>query len=295
MQARCHSLFEMCDSLQDIDSMEVGSMIRGRESWASSIKPRRPGAAASQELSVDFLGAPPEPVLLDLVAELAERHTQELGGLGLHASGALESEPQVLLLDAIQGCVEVKTVLGKIRLDVAHDTGPPEALGQGLDAEALGAPEHDGALDDVLELADIPRPLMLLEHAHRFGRYRPHFLPELGRKLLDEVSDQQGDVLASFPEGRQLDRDDVEAIEEILAQDVLLHGLLEIAVRRRDQADIDLHVLRFADAPDLSLLDRPEQLDLERLRDLGDLVEEERAAVRGGKEPDLVGDGAGKG
>ena len=68
-------------------------------------------------------------MLLDLVAELAERHVQEFGGLGLDTSGALESQPQVLLLHAIQGCVEVKAVLRKIRLDVAHDTGPPEVLG----------------------------------------------------------------------------------------------------------------------------------------------------------------------
>ena len=55
------------------------------------------------------------------------------------------------------------------------------------------------------------------------------------------------------------------------------------------------HVLGVADTPDLAELDRAHELDLEQRRDLGDLVQEQRAALGGGEEPDLVGDGAREG
>src|SRR4029078_3005184 len=46
-----------------------------------------------------------------------------------------------------------------------------------------------------------------------------------------------------------------------------------------DQADVDLDGLEAADALELALLDRAQELDLHLDRDLADLVEEQRAAV----------------
>jgi len=50
-----------------------------------------------------------------------------------------------------------------------------------------------------------------------------------------------------------------------------------------------------ADRADLLLLEHPEQLGLERRRQLGDLVEEEGATVRRAEQPQGVGDCAGEG
>src|SRR5213594_2859747 len=66
-------------------------------------------------------------------------------------------------------------------------------------------------------------------------------------------------------------------------------GLRHVTVRRGDQPNVDLEVARVADATDLALLDRAQELDLDRRRDLGDLVEEERPAGRRREEPDRVG------
>ena len=60
----------------------------------------------------------------------------------------------------------------------------------------------------------------------------------------------------------------------------LLDGGLEVAVGRGDEADVERHLAVAADRPHRPLLQRAQQLRLQRERQLADLVEEERAAVR---------------
>jgi hypothetical protein len=119
-----------------------------------------------------------------------------------------------------------------------------------------------------------PRPVIVLQHGQRIGRHAADLAAHLVRQLLDEVGDQERDVLAPVTERRQVDRDDVQAVEEILAQHAVGDRAAQIAVGGRHQAHVDLHVPRVAHPADLALLDRAEQLHLDRGRDLGDLVEE---------------------
>ena len=53
----------------------------------------------------------------------------------------------------------------------------------------------------------------------------------------------------------------------------------EVAVGGGHDAHVDLAALVLADAPDLPLLQRPQELDLHARRDLADLVEQQRPAV----------------
>ena len=50
---------------------------------------------------------------------------------------------------------------------------------------------------------------------------------------------------------------------------------------RGDHADVDVDRVRLADAADLAPLEHAQQLRLQVERELADLVEEQRAAVRG--------------
>ena len=86
----------------------------------------------------------------------------------------------------------------------------------------------------------------------------------------------------------QADRHDVEPVEEVLAERALRDELLQIAVRRRDEAHVDADRLDAADALELALLQRAEELHLHLDGDLADLVEEERAAVRELEAPRLA-------
>ena len=71
-----------------------------------------------------------------------------------------------------------------------------------------------------------------------------------------------------------------QAVVEILAEGAAVHLAHQIAVGGRDHAHVDGDHLRAADAADLALLERAQQLGLQLERQLADLVEEERAAVR---------------
>src|SRR5262249_53214693 len=56
-------------------------------------------------------GPPREVVLLELVAELPERHVQQLGSLRLHASCALERDLKIATFELVQGRVQIETVV----------------------------------------------------------------------------------------------------------------------------------------------------------------------------------------
>ena len=105
----------------------------------------------------------------------------------------------------------------------------------------------------------------------------------------EEVVDEEVDVLLALAQRRDQDRQHVEAVEEVLAEAARLRLGGEVAVRRRDDADVDLDVLRVAEAADRLLLQHAQQLHLEVERQLADLVEEERAAVGLLEEPAAIG------
>src|SRR5881409_3350867 len=88
--------------------------------------------------------------------------------------------------------------------------------------------------------------------------------------------------------------EDVQAVVEVFAEALLLDQPSEVAVRRGDQADVDLDRPGAADTLELLLLEDPEELRLELERDLADLVEEERAAMGHLEASDLLGDGPGE-
>ena len=75
------------------------------------------------------------------------------------------------------------------------------------------------------------------------------------------------------------ERDDVEAVVQVLAE---LPGRLlrvEVAMRRRDDANVHGDGLGRADGPHLLLLQHAQQLHLQRQRHVADFVEEHRPAV----------------
>src|SRR5258705_2518724 len=161
--------------------------------------------------------------------------------------------------------------------------------------EDVAASENEGPLDHVLELADIAGPTIALEDREGFRTDRFHRLAELGGDFPDEVRGQERDIVAALAERRQVDRDDVESIEEVLAKNTVGYRLGHVAIGRGDQPHVDLDVARVADAANLPLLNRPQELHLYGLGHLGDFVEEEASAVGGGEQADRVGDRSGEG
>jgi hypothetical protein len=109
-----------------------------------------------------------------------------------------------------------------------------------------------------------------------------------------KVRRELGDVFAPFAQGWNLDGENTEAIEQILAETPGLHFLFQIAVRGGDNADIDLAGARVANALDFLLLQNPQKLGLHRLGDFSNLVQEQRAAVGEFESAWFVADRAGE-
>ena len=85
-----------------------------------------------------------------------------------------------------------------------------------------------------------------------------------------------GTVLAPLPKRLQVNRNHVQPIEEVLSEVALLDALLEVAVRRRDDADVQVPARGGADAADLAVLQEAKHLDLRHERELADFIEETR-------------------
>src|SRR6185503_18901082 len=146
----------------------------------------------------------------------------------------------------------------------------------------------------VLELADVAGPVVAHHQLHRLLAEAPDGLADLVGVALEEMIGEDRDVLAPLAERRQPEREDLEPVVEILAEAAPGDLLLQVAVGRGDDAHVDVLRRRGADRADLPLLERAEELRLERRRRLRDLVEEERAPVRDLEEALLLVDRAGE-
>ena len=87
----------------------------------------------------------------------------------------------------------------------------------------------------------------------------------------------------------------VEAEQQVLPEPARRDLAVQVGVGRREDADVDPARARGADALELARLEHAQQLGLQAERHVGDLVEEERAAVGELEAPDAVGLGVGEG
>jgi len=139
--------------------------------------------------------------------------------------------------------------------------------------------QDDRPLNHILELANVSRPVMVLQHAHHRLRNRGHWLSQLRGKTLDEVRDQHRNVFGSFAQGRQRNRKHVQAIVEVSTEAVVADIVHQVAVCGGDDAHVDARGTAAAEPIELSLLEHSEEFRLELERKISDFVEEERSAV----------------
>src|ERR1700722_17709889 len=113
------------------------------------------------------------------------------------------------------------------------------------------------------QLPDITWPGVILEGLHGLTVNALDSASHPLAKLIHELPDQRRDIFPPLAERWNRDREDVEAIEEILPESALLHGELQITGSRRDQANIHANGSWTAQPLELALLQNPEQLDLQ--------------------------------
>ena len=111
---------------------------------------------------------------------------------------------------------------------------------------------------------------------------------------LEEVLGEQGNVFAAGAQRRQIDGDDVEAVEEVFAEVAVAHRLAQVDVGGGDDAHVHLNLLNAAQVHEAAVLQHAQNLGLGVHAHGGDFVQEERAAVGDFEEALLGGDGRGE-
>ncbi len=168
------------------------------------------------------------------------------------------------------------------------------------DAEVL-RPDHAAfrvdhrTFDHVLQFPHIPFPGTLHQDVHGLVGHRDRPFPDLGAVLVQELLGKRRDIVPPLPERRNGDGEHVQPVEQVLAEQLGLDRLLDVLVRCRHDAHVDLDGTVPADPFDHLLLDHAQDLRLERQVHVADLVEEDRPLVRKLELPELPRLGAGKG
>src|SRR5690606_18620526 len=98
-------------------------------------------------------------------------------------------------------------------------------------------------------------------------------------ELLAEVAREQEHVALAAAQGRQLDAGDGDAVQELVAETAGGDLAIEVGAGRHQQAKVRLRGDVGAEPLDAAALEDVEQLDLQGQVELGDLVDEQRAAV----------------
>ena len=103
----------------------------------------------------------------------------------------------------------------------------------------IACSQDDGTVDDVPQLANVPRPTVVQQTLPRAV-----VNPQLGAsvepaKVVEEIVQQQFQIRATITQWWNLQLEDSQPVVEILAKTPLPDKLLQISVRGRDHADID--------------------------------------------------------
>ncbi len=151
-------------------------------------------------------------------------------------------------------------------------------------------------LEHVAELAHVAGPRVRQEPLLGLRRQGLERQAVVGADADQQMLGEQDHVAPALAQRRKAKGEDGESVVEILAEAALADGGLQIGVGGADDPRVGRLGMRAAQAPDRALLDDGQQLGLERLRQEPDLVQEDRALVRGLEEPGLcascVGEGA---
>src|SRR6266849_6684445 len=154
-------------------------------------------------------------------------------------------------------------------------TGEPPRI----DREPVRITQDHRALDEVLQLADVARPVVRMKQRRRRRGDAADPLADALGVAMGEVFDEQGDIGPTVAEGGHVQGEHVEPIEEVRAEGAVGDGGVEIAIRGGDHAHVYADGRAPTDPLEFALLQHAEQHDLGLGGEFADLVEEERAAV----------------
>ena len=185
---------------------------------------------------------------IQLVVQRLQADAEHLGGAGLVVARGLE-RGEISFCSA-SSTVMPGAIVTPLPAPVPCVRGGGAEARQVLRLDELAARQNRGALDDVAQLAHVARPVVELEHPHRLGRDRLDVASVARVELVEERLDDERQIVLAIAQRRQLDREDVEPVVEIVAQLAVADRVERIDVGRREHADVDFLLDAAAQPPE---------------------------------------------
>src|SRR5713226_3905535 len=170
-------------------------------------------------------------------------------------------------------------------------------FGVGLQARERGVQdvarsEDYAPLDEILELANVPRPLIGGECRHCFRRNVFDWLSHPAGINLDKMFHQRWNVFPALPQRWQWDRKHIQTVVEVATKFVALHHVNQIPVGRSYEANVYLVSPAAAQALEFLLLQHTQQFGLQRQWNVSHLVQEQSPFVSQFETTNLLCDSA---
>ena len=151
---------------------------------------------------------------------------------------------------------------------------------------------HDhGSFDVVFQLAHVARPIVRLQRLDHLQRQLRRVPAVLFAVAFQEELTQGGDILAPVAQRGQADRNDVEAIVQIVAKSAGLDFVLERLIGGGNDARVHANGAALSDTLEFAFLQDAQQLHLHGRARVGDLVQQDRAALCLLEHAFVIGDG----
>ncbi len=135
--------------------------------------------------------------------------------------------------------------------------------------------QHDKSLHGILQLPDIARPWVVWHAGHGIITDIQRFI---GAETLQKMPDQQRNIFRSLAQRGQINRDNRQAIIQVVTKASFLDGIFNIPIGCSNDPDINGTDFA-ANRLHLHFLQHPQKLRLQLHRHLTDFIEEQSATI----------------
>jgi hypothetical protein len=164
-----------------------------------------------------------------------------------------------------------------------------------LHDECFRIAKDDCPLNHVLKFPDISRPVTCLEELCRPLLHPSKPFESSCGIAFDEILCKKKDVFGPLAKRRNVDWENVQAIEEVQTKSSGMNGVWQIAIGSCYDTNVDRDALGAPYSLELAFLKHAQQGDLGFARHLTDLIEKNRPVVRDFEAPGMTLIGAGEG
>ena len=153
-----------------------------------------------------------------------------------------------------------------------------KVIGQVFHLNLAAVAHHDhGGAQEVVQLAEVARPAVLLEHRHDAGRHADVLF---GRAQVEQNLVGHHFKVRAFAQGGQAHHQAVQAVVQVFAELALGDQGFEVFVGGANEHHVHLVFLARAQRCDPALLQHAQQTRLQLGGHVADFVQKQRAAVR---------------